>query len=233
MAFFISIFVLLADGILSPQYSDLNIIDIGFSRLFCTLLGIIILVFFELILFPKSTRTRFTVIPMIECAVKNSINNVNDIVYSYSCGRELKKEFQQYLDMVSASVLNIEKMFVTAEHEIYYNPENFNKFKRMNKHLFQMQDKLRCMAFICNNNKNNRLEPNSMLLDLSNLVQEYDSISPNEGILKYIFSNNDLKNKISIYDKESFEYKFILKLYKFFWHLDQLRKNLYLVKQNS
>jgi len=124
-------------------------------------------------------------------------------------------------------MMDIESLFWVAEHEICFDETKFAYIIKMKDHLQHMQDKLRFMAFICDNNKDNRILSKSLFLVVQDSLKKYDSIPYNISLTRYIYDNNkDGKIKFS---KQDIEYYFIQKLNSCFWHLDQLRKNLHKV----
>jgi uncharacterized membrane protein YgaE (UPF0421/DUF939 family) len=232
MAFFISMFIVVIEVLATPHSANMNLSNVVFSRLSGTIIGTVIIVFFETVMFPVSTGTKYTIYPLVNNVLKKSILAVEAVAANFINNKKNNSTYWAEIELLSTSIMDIEKLYKAGENEIFLNTENLVQFGKIFTPLYEFLDCLRGMSFICNH-KEGKLEFSRKILQNINntLLEKHKSIPLNKNLSEEYFKTSQEFSNIK--NRETCEYLFVLQLHSALRNLDEIRNKIGILTESA
>ena len=120
LTLFLSIYLLMIVGITTPSNHTINLANINVSRIFCTVLGTLILVFVEVLVFPKSTKPKYTTTVLLKNLLINNVAAIESISTHFLNRERIENEYLDKIYSISSDTLDIEKLSIVAGYELNF-----------------------------------------------------------------------------------------------------------------
>lgn len=217
LSFFLSVYLLLIFSIQTPYDVNWNLANTTFSRLFCTLVGAVILLLTNLILFHKFTLPKNTTAPLLENFVKNCKYIIISLNNNFINNRTITGLNCQKLSLLESEADELKNISSAGRYELNFiesYEEKYNKILNEIKCILKIAKNL---TYI-NNHCSIRSDMSINIVKHINGVLDKNDLDTNASkkYLKYYLENC---NGIS---EESEEYLYLKHTHRVVWHLCKL-----------
>ena len=223
LTLFLSIYLLMVVGITTPSNHTINLANLNVGRIFCTVLGAVILVFVEMLVFQKSTKPKYTTIVLLEDIQKNNASAIESICSHFLDGKIIENEYLDKIYMAASDTLDIESLSIVAGYELNFIDKYETVYKKIISYNDTLLKTIKQLTYISNHyseeTRNTDFLKAGMVL-LKNRYQKQQDKYLSKKLLEIYF-----KKGISL-NKNSEEYLFMKYLHKAVWCLDRLDSSI-------
>jgi hypothetical protein len=224
LTLFLSIYLLMIVGITTPSNHTINLANLNVGRIFCTVLGAVILVFVEILVFPKSTKPKYTTIVLLEDIQNNNVSAIESICSYFMDRKVIENEYLDKIYTTASDTLDIENLSIVAGYELNFIDEYEPIYKKIILYNDTLLKTIKQLTYISNHYsekdiKNTDFLKNGIIL-LKNRYQKQQDKYFSKKLLEIYF-----KKEISL-NKKTEEYLFMKYLHKAVWCLDRLDSSI-------
>jgi hypothetical protein len=231
LTLFLSIYLLMIVGITTPSNHTINLANLNISRIFCTVLGAIILVFVEVLVFPKSTKPKYTTTVLLKDILDNNVLAIESICSHFLDRKMVENEYLEKIYSISSDILDIEKLSIVAGYELNF----IDKYEPVYKKIILYNDILlrtiKQLTYISNHYSENDIRNADLIKAGVILIKNKYQINDNGKNLSKHLLTAYFKDRTSGNDNQE-EELFMKYLHRAVWSLDRLDSSIqYIVKE--
>jgi uncharacterized membrane protein YgaE (UPF0421/DUF939 family) len=218
MAVFVSIMLLFSIAILSPENADWNIYNTAYSRIICTVIGVLIMVISEYFFFYDDSRADKKIHPEFKKLIMIMGNLADELIKLFQDDQVTSEEFREKYFELFDELYKLHLLIRAAAYEPTNDHNRINLYNTMCNDLYSAMDYMREAMFITTH-KTNELKHHPVLLEEIRFyfIREFN-LEKSESDFEEIIKTN---KKAIFNNRGNTEYYFLQSLY---------RMNKYLLK---
>lgn len=219
-------------GITTPSNHTINLANLNISRIFCTVLGASILVFVEVLVFPKSTKPKYTTTVLLKDMLNNNILAIESICSNFLGRRRIKNEYLDKIYSISSDTLDLENLSIVAGYELNF----IDSYEPIYKNIIFYNDILlkttKQLTYISNHYSEKNINSGDFIkTNMTLLKNMYNKKQDNKKYLSKQLLEIYFKKRILL-SNNSEEYLFIKYLHKAVWCLDRLNSCVQFISED-
>ncbi len=199
LSLFLSIYLLMIVGFTTPSDHTINLANLNFSRIFCTVLGTIILVFVETIIFPKSTRPKNTTTLLLENILTEYFYAVEIICKKYISRTEIENALIEKIATLASDTLDLENLAKAAGYELNFIEKYEPIYKKIIFHNNSILRTVKQLTYISNHYSHKKISTSNIIesiileLNKNNLLNQQEE-KLTKRIARKLFCDHNIKN---------------------------------------
>ena len=228
LTLFLTIYLLLIVGITIPSNHTINLANLNVSRIFCTVLGTIILVFVEVLVFPKSTKPKYTTTVLLKNILINNVSAVESICSHFLDSKMIKNEYLEKIYSISSGTLDIETLSKVAGYELNFIEKYEPVYKKIILYNDVLLKTIKQLTYISNHYSESEIKNSDLIETGIVLLKNKDQKnSNNKSLSKQLLAAYLKKRNTEISNPE--EELFLKYLHKTVWCLDRLDSSIHFI----
>jgi hypothetical protein len=228
LTLFLTIYLLLIVGITIPSNHTINLANLNVSRIFCTVLGTIILVFVEVLVFPKSTKPKYTTTVLLKNIFISNVSAVESICSHFLASKMIINEYLEKIYSISSGTLDIETLSKVAGYELNFIEKYEPVYKKIILYNDVLLKTIKQLTYISNHYSGSEIENRDLIeTGIVLLKNKYQQNSNNKSLSKQLLAAYLKKRNTEISNPE--EELFLKYLHKAVWCLDRLDSSIHFI----
>jgi len=224
VATFISIILLLTISMLAPPNYDWNMYSTAYSRMVCTVIGVLIMLVTEFCFFYKETRAEANIYPILSVIINKFGTLSDELINLFKNNQQLSGEFRaKYIELYKKGYV-FKLLLKSLDLESINDRRKIKIYQEIYKDIHSSLDCMREIIFIITHRDNEETQNLLLLEDMRNyFTKEFSLNQPTKSLIQILKSG---KNEVRNNGINMSEYCFIQSLYR-------LNKKLIKVNKNS
>lgn len=211
LAMFLAIYFLVIVAVQTPPEQYMNLSNITFSRFTCTIFAVMIIIFVDLVFFPKSTLPKLSTIPIARNIMQNLSGLIEAQNKDFLADRKNRDIAWNRLFYIGAKIASLEEITRHIVNEFCFVDSNEARYKKLLFHLSRVRSNFENMIFISNHYCESEIRNADFLKKLDFNSKELIRVYLTEGIRV---------------ETNSMEYLYLRNLHQSIWHLSRVANQI-------